>query len=199
MHIPSLSTVAVGLLVAANAVSAKKPNLTWDAAYKKADALVSQMSLEQQVNITTGVGWMAGLCVGNTYPITKPDFPALCLEDGPLGIRFGDNVTAGITGINSAATWDRDLMRQRGEYLGQEFHDKGIHVQLGPGVNFMRNPEGGRGWESGGEDPFLQGVTASEQIIGVQSEGVVSIINFYNTDKHRSNIYLDCYCQALYS
>lgn len=51
-----------------------------------------------------------------------------------LGIRFADNVTAGIVGINSAATFDRDLMLQRGQYFGNEFRGKGINIQLGPAM-----------------------------------------------------------------
>jgi len=60
MQLPSLSSIAISMLVAANAatmVQAKVNVLSWDDAYKKADALVSQMSLEQKINITTGVGW----------------------------------------------------------------------------------------------------------------------------------------------
>lgn len=64
MHLPSLSSTALALLVAANAVTlaqAKVKVLSWDAAYDKAKVLVDQMSLEQKVNITTGVGWMVNL------------------------------------------------------------------------------------------------------------------------------------------
>jgi beta-glucosidase len=86
MHFPSLSSAALGLLLIANAVSAKNYEISWDAAYEKAEKLVGQMTLEQKVNITTGVGWMNGLCVGNTYGTTNPDFPSLCLEDSPLGM-----------------------------------------------------------------------------------------------------------------
>jgi beta-glucosidase len=39
----------------------------------------------------------------------------------------------------------------------------------------MKSPEGGRGWESGGEDPFLTGVMGAQTISGIQSQGVVSI------------------------
>jgi beta-glucosidase len=86
MHIPSLSAVAIGVLCTLNTVSAAKNyEISWDAAYKKAEALVGQMSLEQKVNVTTGVGWGNGLCVGNTFGTTNPDFPSLCLQDGPLG------------------------------------------------------------------------------------------------------------------
>ncbi|CAO0795662.1 unnamed protein product [Mucor circinelloides] len=182
MQLPSLSTVAISVLVAANAatlVQAKVKVLSWDDAYKKADALVSQMSLEQKVNITTGTGWMKSECVGNTYAITNPDFPSLCLEDAPLGMRFADNVTSGVSGINAAASWDKKAIYERGVYLGKEFYGKGVHVQLGPAMNFMRSAEGGRGWEGGGEDPYLQGVTAAETIKGIQEEGVIATAKHY--------------------
>ncbi|KAG1440551.1 hypothetical protein G6F56_011871 [Rhizopus delemar] len=183
MYIPSLSAVAVTVLLAAStavqAAEAKINLLSWDEAYDKAKVLVDQMSLEQKVNITTGVGWMNGPCVGNTYEITKPDFPSLCLQDAPLGIRFANNVTSGVSGINAAASFDRKAIHDRGVYMGKEFRGKGIHVQLGPAMNFMRAPEGGRGWESGGEDPYLMGVLASESITGIQSQGVIATAKHY--------------------
>ena len=95
--------------------------LTWDAAYQKANELVGQMSLEQKVNITTGTKWRRTKCVGNTYAITEPDFPSLCLQDGPLGIRFADNITAGVAGITAASSWDKAAIRDRGRYMGREF------------------------------------------------------------------------------
>jgi hypothetical protein len=48
------------------------------------------------------VGWENGLCVGNIASID--DFPGLCLEDSPLGVRFADFVTAFPAGINAAST-----------------------------------------------------------------------------------------------
>ena len=50
----------------------------WSTAHSKAKAKVAQLSLEQKVNLTTGVGWMGGRCVGNIP--TVDDFPGLCLE-----------------------------------------------------------------------------------------------------------------------
>jgi len=48
------------------------------------------------------VGWENGRCVGNIAPID--DFPGLCLEDSPLGVRFADFVTAFPAAINAAST-----------------------------------------------------------------------------------------------
>lgn len=151
--------------------------LSWDDAYNKARTLVQSMSIEQKVNITTGVGWMAGPCVGNSGRTTGPDFPELCLQDSPLGARFADGVSSGVAGINAAASFDKEAIRRRGEYMGSEFRAKGINAQLGPSMNMMRAPQGGRNWEAFGEDPYLVGVAAVETIQGIQSKGVVSICN----------------------
>jgi beta-glucosidase len=52
--------------------------------------------------ITTGVGWMCGRYVGNIPPID--DFPRLCLEDTPLGVRFAIFVIVFPATINAAST-----------------------------------------------------------------------------------------------
>ncbi|CAO3629970.1 unnamed protein product [Mucor hiemalis] len=161
MHIPPLSKVAITLLLTANSLSriveANVNVLSWDQAYDKAKELVNKMSLDQKVSITTGSGWEKGRCV-----------------DSPLGIRMADNITSGVSGINAAASFDKKQIRARGVYMGQENRGKGVNVQLGPAMNFMRSPEGGRGWESGGEDPYLTGVLAAETVEGIQSQGVIA-------------------------
>jgi hypothetical protein len=48
------------------------------------------------------VGWENGRCVGNIAPIG--DFPGLCLEDAPLGVRFADFATVFPAAINAAST-----------------------------------------------------------------------------------------------
>ncbi|OBZ82958.1 putative beta-glucosidase L [Choanephora cucurbitarum] len=178
MHLPSLSTTAIALLFTLNTatqlVNAKVTPLSWDDAYDKAKSLVDKMSLEQKVNIATGVGWENGPCVGNTIAVEELGFPSLCLQDSPLGIRMANNVTSGVAGINAAASFDKKAIYERARYMGQEFRGKGAHVQLGPAMNFMRSPEGGRGWESEGEDPFLTGVVSAETIKGIQDEGVIA-------------------------
>ena len=39
---------------------------SWRESYEKAAKLVNEMTLIEKVNVTTGVGWQMGLCVGNT-------------------------------------------------------------------------------------------------------------------------------------
>ena len=126
-------------------------------------------------------------CVGNTGPANSVGFPALCLQDGPLGIRFADKITAFPAGLTTGATWNRELMRQRGVAHGQEARLKGVHVQLGPAMGPLgRQPAGGRVWEGFGSDPVLQAVAAYETIIGIQSEGVQATAKHYvgNEQEH---------------
>lgn len=93
------------------------------------------MTLVDKVNITTGVGWSQGLCVGNTAPANSVDFYPLCLQDGPLGLRFADHSTAFPAGVTVGATWNRDLMYQRGRAGGPNFSswtkDKIGHIHEG--------------------------------------------------------------------
>ncbi|KAG9035704.1 hypothetical protein FRB95_010769 [Tulasnella sp. JGI-2019a] len=147
-------------------------NAKWATAHYKARTFLKKFSLQDKVNIVTGVGWMNGRCVGNIPANETLGWPGLCLEDSPLGVRFTDFVTAFPTGINTAATFDRKLMRLRGEAMGKEFRGKGVNVALGPAMNMARAPEGGRLWESFGGDPYLQGEVAYETITGIQEQGV---------------------------
>lgn len=142
----------------------------WAAAYKKAKKLLSDYTIEEKVNVTTGVGWMQGLCVGNIPP--NKNFPGLCLQDSPLGVRLTDHVTAFPAGIQAASTWNRALLRARGIAMGEEFRGKGVNVALGPMMNLGRVAQGGRNWEGFGADPFLAGESAYETILGLQKAGV---------------------------
>ncbi|KAI0289895.1 glycoside hydrolase superfamily [Multifurca ochricompacta] len=137
----------------------------WAAAYKKAKAKVATFTLEQKVNITTGVGWQGGRCVGNTPAVG--DFPGLCLEDSPLGVRLADFATAFPAAINAATTWKRSLLRARGVAMGQEHVGKGVNIALG------------RNWEGFGADPFLASTGAYETILGLQSAGVQACAKHY--------------------
>ncbi|KAJ5664696.1 hypothetical protein N7462_011509 [Penicillium macrosclerotiorum] len=144
----------------------------WDAAYSKAQNALKKMSLSEKVGIATGVTWEGGPCVGNTYAPSSIDYPSLCLQDSPLGIRFANPVTAFPAGINAGATWDRSLMYARGAAMGAEAKGLGVNVQLGPVAGPLgKNPDGGRNWEGFSVDPYLSGVAMEETIHGMQDSG----------------------------
>lgn len=105
----------------------------WDAAFVRAEAFVSTLTVEQKVNVSTGVYWEQGLCVGNIGAVGS--WPGLCLEDSPVGVRYTDFNTVFPAGITTAATWNRTAIRLRGLQMGEEFRGKGVNVALGPMMN----------------------------------------------------------------
>ncbi|KAI0851605.1 glycoside hydrolase family 3 protein [Daldinia vernicosa] len=145
----------------------------WSESYEKAIKLVSQMTLAEKVNLTAGTG----RCVGNTGSVPRLGFPELCLQDGPLGVRTTDNITAFPAGITTGATFNKDLIYERGVAIGEEFRGKGANFYLGPNVGPLgRKPRGGRNWEGFGSDPVLQGISAAQTIKGVQDQGVIATL-----------------------
>ena len=89
-----------------------------------------------------------------------------------MGVRLSTESSAFPPAINAAATFNRDLIYKRAVAIGQEFRGKGVNVALGPMMNMMRAPEGGRAWEGWGGDPFLASAGSEETVKGIQSQGV---------------------------
>ncbi|KAH8652253.1 glycoside hydrolase superfamily [Xylariales sp. PMI_506] len=147
----------------------------WEDAYKKAEAFVSQLTLLEKVNLTTGVGWEGLQCVGNVGSVPRLGLRSLCMQDSPVGVRDTDYVSASTSGQTVAASFDRSLMYARGLAIGQEHKGKGSTVMLGPAAGPLgRAPEGGRNWEGFSSDPYLTGVAFAETIQGVQDAGVIA-------------------------
>lgn len=137
---------------------------------------MDRMSITEKVNLTTGSGWGSGPCVGNTGSIPRLGIPALCLQDGPNGVRFTDFVTHFPSGLAAASTFNKALVYRRGKAIGREHRAKGVHVALGPSIGPMGlKAKGGRNWESFGADPYLQGVLGAATVKGIQDEGVVAV------------------------
>jgi beta-glucosidase-like glycosyl hydrolase len=160
----------------------------WNAAYTKAKAAMGRISQNDKINIVSGIGWDKGPCVGNTAPVGSIQYPQLCLQDGPLGIRFGTGATAFTPGIQAAATWDVDLIRQRAAFMGAEAKAAGIHVLLGPVAGALgKHPQGGRNWEGFGPDPYLTGIAMIESVEGIQSAGVQACAKHYIVNEQERN------------
>lgn len=152
----------------------------WADAYSRAHAIISNMTLAEKVNLTTGTGLYMGPCVGNTGSALRFGIPNLCLEDSALGVALTDHNTAFPAGITTGATFNKDLMYARGQALGAEARGKGVNIQLGPTVGPLgRKPRGGRNWEGFGADPVLQGVGGAQTIQGMQSQGVIATVKHF--------------------
>lgn len=148
---------------------------------------MSKLTLEEKVNVTGGFD---GACVGNSGAIPRLSIPSLCFQDAPDGVRGQEFVSAFPASIHVAATWDRSLMYQYGNALGEEYHDKGIHVALGPVAGPLgRIARGGRNWEGLSADPYLAGAGMGAITRGIQDAGVIASAKHWllNEEEWRRN------------
>ncbi|MGN1140758.1 MAG: beta-glucosidase [Oliverpabstia sp.] len=157
------------------------------------------MNIEQclkQLTIQEKISLLEGADMGFTNPVPRLGIPKILLADGPHGIRVvkgtdAENeasytmqgemyeTTALPCEAAMAATWNQELIKETGRYIGEECQDCGAGVILGPGVNGKRSPLGGRNFEYYSEDPYLSGKMAASFINGVQSEGVGTCLKHY--------------------
>jgi beta-glucosidase len=87
--------------------------------------------------------------------------------------------TALPSGLAAAATWNPQLARRGGAMIGAEAHASGFNVLLGPGMDLVREPRGGRDFEYAGEDPLLAGTIAGAEIRGIQSQHVIAALKHF--------------------
>ena len=164
--------------------------LTWEEAHKKAKEKIKDFTVDEKLSLLYGIQNMQKTrengCVGSIEPI-QDKFGGICLQDGPAGVRFSLSTQSWQAGINTASTFNKTLMYEVGKAQGKEFREKGINIALGPAMNFLRSPQGGRIWESYGDDPFLAGVAATQVIKGIQSNGVIACSKHYVGNDQETN------------
>ncbi|EPE32345.1 (Trans)glycosidase [Glarea lozoyensis ATCC 20868] len=178
----------------ANTITSRIPKSAneWATAIAKADAFLAQLNLTEKVVVVTGA---SGSCIGNVAAIPRLNFSGICMSDGPTSINRQDLITVFPAGLRAAATWDKDLIYQRGYALGAEFRAKGSHVGLGPTAGPLgRNPLGSRNWEGFSTDPYLTGKAMYQTVLGMQDAGIqTSSKHFIGNEQEtqRSNSFLE--------
>ncbi|CEJ80376.1 Putative Glycoside hydrolase family 3 [[Torrubiella] hemipterigena] len=151
----------------------------WAEAYQNAKALVSQMTLDEKVNITRGFKG-DNICAGNTGSVPRLGWPGMCVHDAGNGVRAAELVNSYPSANHVGASWDKNLTHQRGYYMGKEFKAKGINVMLGPNAGPLgRSPLAGRNWEGFSVDPYLSGQLNAETIIGCQEGGTIANLKHF--------------------
>jgi beta-glucosidase len=157
-------------------------------------SIVSAMTLEEK----------AGLCSGQDFwhlkSVERLSIPSVMVSDGPHGLRKqrdeGDHA-----GINDsiqavcfppacalACSFDRALLRELGEAIGEEAQAEEVSIVLGPAINIKRSPLCGRNFEYFSEDPYLTGQLAAAQIQGLQSKNIGASLKHFavnNQEYHR--------------
>jgi len=165
---------------------------------QRVEDLLKKMTLSEKVSL------LSGQDIWNTVPVKRLGIPSITMTDGPHGVRSTapeagrkmGPVTAFPTGIAMGAAWNLELMEQVGQALGEETRGMDCDILLGPCVNIVRDPRGGRNFETFSEDPYLTGRTAVSYINGIQSRGVGTSLkhfaaNNYEIERHRANSNVD--------
>ena len=149
------------------------------------DEILSQLSLEEK----------AALCSGRDFWKTKSidrlGIESAMMCDGPHGLRKqeGEGDHLGIhesietvcypSASALASSFDRDIVAELGEALGQECQAEHVAMLLGPGLNIKRSPLCGRNFEYFSEDPYLAGEMGAAYVKALQSRGVAACVKHF--------------------
>lgn len=155
--------------------------------------ILSQMTLEEKASMLNGLNFW------QLKGVERLGVPSVMVTDGPHGLRkqtgesdhLGLNASVPATAFPTAAglacSFDRALVREVGEALGDLCQQEDVAVILGPGANIKRSPLCGRNFEYFSEDPYLAGEIAAAHIQGVQSRNVGTSLKHFamNNQEHR--------------
>ena len=154
---------------------------------------IAEMTLEEKASL------LSGLDFWHTKPIERLGIPSVMVSDGPHGLRKQDQ-TGDHLGVNdsikavclptacaTAASFDRDLLRQVGEAVGDACQHEQVAVNLGPAVNIKRSPLCGRNFEYFSEDPYLAAELSTSLVKGVQSRNIGTSVKHFaaNSQENR--------------
>src|SRR3954452_1286421 len=176
---------------AALAVAALAVGAPGAAAQSRAESLVAQMTLDEKLSMVHGTGaWLdpkdlreAGFIPG----VPRLGIPPLRLTDAPIGIRIKQPATALPAPIALASSFDARLARTAGRVMGREGRALDQDVLLSPMTNIIRVPQGGRNFETFGEDPLLASEVVAGEVRGIQSAGLIATIKHYAENNQETN------------
>ena len=164
---------------------------------ERAELLVAAMTFDEKLSQLHGqIGlnpeFPCGHSTRHVPGVPRLRIPTMRITNGPAGVGPGDCVpqkpaTALPSGLALAASWDPALAYAFGEIAGTETVNLATHVFEAPGLNIARVPQNGRNFEYFGEDPYLAGRMAVEQVKAVQSRGVIAMPKHYAANNQETN------------
>ena len=107
--------------------------------------------------------------------------PCGCCADGPSGMRLdcGTKAFSLPNGTLIASTFNKELINELYTLAGQEIAYNNVDCLLGPGMNIHRHPLNGRNFEYFSEDPYLTGIMAAYELMGLHKSGVTGTIKHF--------------------
>lgn len=148
-----------------------------------ADSLISKLSLEQKVSLLHGMGGGDSEFGDLDIPFfgiggnEQHNIPPLYMGHAITGVRSGRDTTKHATYFKSpiamGCSWDVDLYFEVGVAIAKEMRALGQDLNVGPTMNIIRHPFGGRNWESYSEDPYLTSRLAVPFVKALQSNGII--------------------------
>jgi beta-glucosidase len=155
------------------------------------EQLLSAMTLDEKLAMLHGTGDpepAVGLSsAGYVPPLPRLGIPPLRLADGPAGIRTTAPATALPAPVALAASFDRELAYRYGETIGMEGLARNQDVLLSPMVNIVRVPQAGRNFETFGEDPLLASGIVTNEILGIQSKGMMATVKHFAVNNQETD------------
>ena len=142
---------------------------------QRADLLLKALTEAEKLKLLAGV---SSSHTGQTPAIPRLGIRSVFLTDDSKGVKQG-LATALPIPMAVAASFDPREAGLAGAVIGNEAKHKGNDVLLGPTVNIMRTPLGGRTFEAYGEDPYLVSHTAVPWIKALQRQGVIAEVKHY--------------------
>lgn len=147
------------------------------------DDLIDQLTVDEMAQLVTdGASTVALKSVGNSES-TEIDGPA------GLSTMFNDEQqgTAFPPATAIAATWNKELAKERGVQIGVEAKELGVTGWYGPAMNTHRSAFSGRNFEYYSEDGVLSGLIAAEEVSGATSQGVICYMKHFAMNDQETN------------
>jgi beta-glucosidase len=159
------------------------------------DKLLSQMTLEEKMNLIRGDVEPASTNQGQAgyLPgVPRLGIPTLRMADGPPGLLTRVPGQAETATMGVAATWSRRTAEDNGAVIGRDARSLGIDVVLQPFINIDRDITFARAYNTFGEDPYLSGQIGAAEVRGAQAQDIMSQAKHYvGYDSDSYNVKID--------